>query len=125
MMPIRRGLSPQIPYPLRGVDWSVGMVDNARYTNGFSTTGGRIWDTTGLLWYRDVVVAMVLAHEIRYVIARHIEKRNMNWVLAGFLANFAGELLNTPSGVAKAATQSALWSLFMWAMVPQSRVRGR
>ncbi|CAL5012419.1 unnamed protein product [Urochloa decumbens] len=108
----RRGLSPTIRRPFRGIKWTVDVID-ARYVNAFATHTGSIYVTTGLLKYLryDDAVAAVLAHEVAHVISRHIEETKRRWVMSSFLANFAAELLNAPPG--DKATRESWRSLFM------------
>ncbi|CAL5006288.1 unnamed protein product [Urochloa decumbens] len=111
----RRRLSPTIRRPFRGIKWTVGVVD-ARYVNGFSTETGSIYVSTGLLGHlrHDAAVAAVLRHEVGHVIARHIGKLKRNWFLSGFLAYFAGELLDAPPGDKATREQGCgIRSLFM------------
>lgn len=59
-----------------GIAWTFGVVDNDETVNAYSTPGGYVLVTTGLLKLMDneAQLAAVLAHEISHVTQRHAIK---------------------------------------------------
>ncbi len=59
-----------------GIAWTFGVIDNDDTVNAYSTPGGYVLITTGLLKLMDneAQLAAVLAHEIGHVTARHAIK---------------------------------------------------
>ena len=59
-----------------GIAWTFGVIDNDETVNAYSTPGGYVLVTTGLLKLMDneAQLAAVLAHEISHVTQRHAIK---------------------------------------------------
>ncbi|CAO2169059.1 unnamed protein product [Urochloa humidicola] len=93
----RQGLLQRIRRPFDGIHWRVEVFDS-EYVDAYCSYDGHIRISTAFIGYtgKDADIATTLGHEVGHVIARHGLKtwRNMYW--AGFLANFAAELLDVP-----------------------------
>jgi predicted Zn-dependent protease len=84
------------PNAIRDYEWKFALIDDDEMVNAWALPGGKCAVYTGLLpvTQNENALAIVMAHEVGHVIARHGAERASQSMVAGAIASYAMKDLN-------------------------------